>query len=92
MGIEVVTVSAKGQVVLPMEMRKALSISDGAALAAFATDKVIVLKPIEMPTAEEFSKWLKEAQKWAKKAGYKKTDLADVVQSVRKVKRGAKKK
>lgn len=87
MGVEVVTVSARGQIVLPQEMRKALGISDGGALAAFATDKVIVLKPVKMPTAEEFSGWLKEAQAWAKKSGYKEEDVAGAVKSVRRKKK-----
>ena len=87
MGVDVVTVSAKGQIVLPVEMRKALSISGGSALAAFATDKVIVLKPVEMPTAEEFSDWLEEAQAWAKKAGYEKADVTKAVKSARRKKR-----
>ena len=68
-------------------MRKALSISGGSALAAFATDKVIVLKPVEMPTAEEFSDWLEEAQAWAKKAGYEKADVTKAVKSARRKKR-----
>ena len=87
MGVEVITVSGKGQVVLPMEMRKKLGITEGGALAAFATDKVIVLKPVEMPTPEEFSAWLKEAQAWAKKAGYKEVDVAKTVKSVRRGKK-----
>ena len=87
MGVEVVTVSGKGQIVLPMEMRKALSISSGSALAAFATDKVIVLKPMEMPTADEFSGWLEEARAWAKKAGYEEEDVPRAVQAVRERKK-----
>lgn len=87
MGVEIVTVSRKGQVVLPLEMRKALSISGGGAMAAFATDKVIVLKPVEMPTTEEFTEWLEEAQAWAKKAGFDEADVAGVVKSVRRKKR-----
>ena len=87
MGVGVVTVSAKGQIVLPMEMRKALSIANGGALAAFSTDKVIVLKPIEMPTADEFTEWLEEARSWAKEAGYEEEDVPRAVQAVRKRKR-----
>lgn len=84
MGVEVVTVSAKGQIVLPKEMREALSISDGSTLAAFATDEVIVLKPVKLPTAEEFSKWLDEAQGWAQEAGFKAREANNVVRDVRR--------
>ena len=81
--VEIVTVSSKGQIVLPKEMRDALSISVGSALAAFATDEVIVLKPVKLPTEEEFSKWLDEAQGWARDAGFKKQDMNNVVRAVR---------
>ena len=87
MGVEVITVSPRGQIVLPKEMREALSISGGASLAAFATDNVIVLKPLKMPTAADFSKWLEEAQTLAKEAGYEETDVADVLVSVRRGKK-----
>ncbi len=84
MGVEVVTVSSKGQIVLPMEMRKSLSIADGDTMAAFATDKVIILRPCRLPTAEEFSEWLEEAEMWAKEAGYGEDDITGIIQSVRR--------
>ena len=83
MKVDIVKVSAKGQISLPVDMRKALSISEGDGLAAFATDKVIVLRPIKLPSATEFSKWLKEAQTWAKEAGYTEDDMGEIVKSVR---------
>ena len=46
MSIDVLTVSSKGQIVLPAEMRKRLSIGSGAKLAAYASDDVIMLKLI----------------------------------------------
>ncbi len=84
MSVEVVTVSSKGQIVLPTEMRKKLGIADGGALAALATDKVIVLKPLEMPTAEEFSGWLEEARAWAERNGCGKEEVKEAVTSVRR--------
>lgn len=87
MNIDIVRVSSKGQIALPVDMRKALSISDGDGLAVFATDEVIVLKPLRLPTAKEFSKWLEEAQAWAKEAGVTEEDLGGIVKSVRIKKR-----
>ncbi len=58
MRTEVITVSTKGQVVLPAPMRKELNIKAGDYLAAYATDEAIVLKPIELPTTVEFQSWL----------------------------------
>ncbi len=87
MNVDIVRVSSKGQISLPVDMRKALSISDGDSLAIFATDEVIVMRPLKLPTAEEFSGWLEEAQAWAKEAGYTEDDLGGIIKSVRKRKR-----
>lgn len=87
MDVDIVRVSAKGQIAIPVDMRNALSISDGDCLAAFATDEVIVLKPLRLPTAKEFSGWLQEAQAWAKEAGYTEEDMSGIVKSVRIKKR-----
>ncbi|MBQ9377061.1 MAG: AbrB/MazE/SpoVT family DNA-binding domain-containing protein [Schwartzia sp.] len=87
MNIDIVTVSAKGQVTLPMDMRRALSVYEGSKLAVYATDKVIVLKPLELPTEKQFSKWLRDVQNWAKKAGYKEDDMSGIMKAVRSRKR-----
>jgi AbrB family looped-hinge helix DNA binding protein len=92
MKVEIIRVSAKGQISLPADIRKSLSISDGDALAAFATDKAIVLRPIKLPTEEEFSGWLEEAQAWAREAGYTEEDLGGVIKSVRIKNRNGKRK
>ena len=62
MRTEVITVSTKGQVVLPAPMRKELNIKAGDYLAAYATDEAIVLKPIELPATVEFQSWLEKVQ------------------------------
>lgn len=87
MDVDIVRVSAKGQISIPVDMRKALSISDGDCLAAFATDEVIVLRPLRLPTAKEFAGWLQEAQAWAKEAGYTEGDMGGIIKSVRIKKR-----
>ena len=63
MDVEVLTVSTKGQVVLPIAMRRALGIENGTCLAAYATDDVIVLKPLDLPVDVEFEQWLDVARK-----------------------------
>ena len=85
--VDYVTVSPKGQVVLPMGMRNALSIASGDKLAVYFTDEVIMMKPVKKPTVEDFSQWLGEAQAWAKSVGYKEEDVNDIIKSVRQRKR-----
>ncbi len=84
MAVDVLSVSSKGQIVLPAEMRKKMDIGAGAKLAAYAVGDMIMLKPIEVPTEEDFKKSLDKAVKWAKSAGYKESDVNDIVKTYRK--------
>lgn len=58
MDVQVISVSTKGQIVLPAPMRRSLSIGAGDHLAVYATDDVIVLKKLDLPTDVEFDAWL----------------------------------
>ena len=87
MSIDVLTVSSKGQIVLPAEMRKRLSIGSGTKLAAYAAGDVIMLKPITIPTEQDFSERLDEARKWAASVGYQESDVNDIIKEVRRKKR-----
>jgi len=87
MGVDILTVSSKGQVVLPAEMRKRMSITNGDKLAAYASGDIIMLKVIKIPTADEFRERLDEAQEWAANVGYKEDDVDDIIKEVRRKKR-----
>ena len=87
MNIQVLTVSSKGQISLPVAIRKLLSIDAGDKLVAYASGDVIMLKTLKLPTAEEFEASLDEAQKWASSVGYKEEDVNDIIKSVRRSKR-----
>ena len=79
MSVEVLTVSSKGQVVLPAAMRRALSIVEGTKLAAYALGDTILLKPVKVPTEDDFLLFLDEAQAWAEDAGYEESDIATII-------------
>lgn len=87
MKVDVIKVSSSGQIFLPTEIRKKLSITSGDNLAIYASDEVIVLKPIQLPTAKAFSRWLDEAQAWASEAGIVEDDVISVTKSVRRKKK-----
>ena len=77
MNTQVLTVSSKGQISLPIAIRKRLSIDPGDKLEAYTSGDVIMLKTLKLPTAEEFEASLDEAQKWASSVGYKEEDVND---------------
>lgn len=87
MPINVLTMSSKGQLVIPAEIRKKLSIESGDKLAVYASDDVIMLKPIRVPTVEDFMKNMDEARDWAASVGYKESDINDIIKEVRQKKR-----
>lgn len=87
MSVNLVSVSSKGQIVLPAEMRKTLSISEGDKLAVHMADGVIMLKPVKAPAEEDFLRWMDEAKEWAASVGYEESDVQAAIQSVRGRKR-----
>ena len=84
MNTQIVTVSSKGQISLPVNIRKLLSIDPGDKLVAYTSGDVIMLKTLKLPSAEEFEASLDEAQKWAASVGYTENDVNDIIKSTRK--------
>ena len=87
MNAQVLTVSSKGQISLPINIRKKLSIDTGDKLVVYASDDAIMLKTLRLPSADEFEAALSEAQTWATSVGYSEDDVNDIIKSVRKNKR-----
>ena len=84
MNTQIVTVSSKGQISLPVNIRKLLSIDSGDKLVAYTSGDVIMPKTLKLPSAEEFEASLEEAQKWAASVGYTENDVDDIIKSTRK--------
>lgn len=83
MNTQILTVSSKGQISLPVGIRKLMSINTGDKLIAYTSGDVIMLKTLKLPTAEEFEASLDEAQKWAVSVGYEESDVDDIIKSAR---------
>ena len=87
MSIQVVTVSSKGQIAIPSDMRREMSIETGTKLAAYTDGSVIILKPLEVPSLEEFRETLNRAASWAQESGLKEDDVESIVKSARRRRR-----
>lgn len=87
MSTQVLTVSSKGQIVLPAALRKNLNIVTGDKLAVYCSGDVVMLKVLRFPELEEFKESLDEAKEWADTVGYKESDVNDIIKSVRRKKR-----
>ena len=76
--------SSKGQVVIPEEVRNSLGLKTGDQFIVIGKGDAVILKTISEPSLDQFEELLKEAQKQAKKAGLKKTDIKKAIEAVRK--------
>ena len=83
MSIDVLTLSSKGQIVLPAGVRKSMSLKNGDKLVMYSEGDVIMLKPIQLPTEEEFKAQLDEAQQWAASVGYTEDDVNSIIKETR---------
>lgn len=84
---QILTVSSKGQISLPVNIRRLMSIDAGDKLVAYTSGDIIILKTLKIPTTEEFEKTLDEAQRWAASVGYVEDDVNNIVKSARRKKK-----
>lgn len=81
---EVTSVSSKGQVVLPKNVRDALSLETGSKLIVLTDGDNILLKPIIAPDLDEFNNLMEKSQEWARKVGMTENDIDEAISAVRK--------
>ena len=86
--MDVLKVSSKGQISIPAKARKEMNIKYGDRLAYVVFGDTLVIKPVKMPSEEEFKKRLDEAQTWAASVGLTESDINDAIKEVREEKRG----
>ena len=51
---EITTVSSKGQITIPSELRKEFGLEKGMKLVVIPTEHGLVLKKLELPSVDEF--------------------------------------
>jgi|TARA_Y100000310_G_scaffold121846_1_gene120544 antitoxin PrlF len=82
--IEITSISSRGQVVIPQEVRERLHLHSGEKFVVIGEDNTIVLKKLEIPSFKGFDKLLKKTREFAKKRGLKKSDVKEAVTDARK--------
>lgn len=80
------TLSSKGQVVIPEEIRARLGLKAGAQFVVVGDRDVVILKVLEPPAMKEFNALVARARLAAKQAGLKPSDVSKAVAKVRRVK------
>ena len=80
------TLSSKGQVVIPEEIRARLGLKTGAQFVVVGNRDVVILKVLEPPALSEFAVLTATARRAARKAGLTRRDVAKAVTKVRRSK------
>jgi AbrB family looped-hinge helix DNA binding protein len=75
--VEITTMSQKGQVVIPQEIRKKLDVKEGTKFAVYGSNGTIIFKRLEIPTAKDFERLVISGTKFAKQKGIKEKDVLE---------------
>jgi AbrB family looped-hinge helix DNA binding protein len=78
------TLSSKGQVVIPEEIRERLGLKAGAQFVVVGDRDVVIFKRLAAPSLQEFTTLVKRARRVAKRTGLRQTDIAQAVAKARR--------
>lgn len=78
------TLSSKGQVVIPEEIRHRLGLKAGTQFVVVGDRDVVIFKVLEPPALTEFATLTARARRAARLAGVKRGDVAKAVKKVRR--------
>lgn len=82
--VEVTSVSSRGQIVIPQNLRDRMGIHTGEKFVVIGEDDTIVLKKLEMPSFSGIDKLLKKTRDFAKKNEIKESDVESAVKQARR--------
>ena len=78
------TLSSKGQVVIPEEIRIRLGLKAGAQFVVLGDRDVVILKVLEPPARDDFDALVGRSRQVAKKTGLTRADVKQAVVQVRR--------
>jgi AbrB family looped-hinge helix DNA binding protein len=84
---EVTSLSSKGQVVIPDQIRKQMGLTTGSKLIVITDGSNLLLKPLEEPKIDVFKKLIEESRKFAKKENLKKSEVEKAIKGARRASR-----
>ena len=87
MNMQIVSVSSKGQIAIPVSYRKELSLNEGSKLAIFSDGENIILKPIALPSEESLLSALADMREYEKNAGLNDDNVKDTIKASREKRR-----
>ncbi len=88
MEIETTRLSSKGQIVIPLSLRRQLKVKEGMQFLVIARGDAIMLKKISEESAQNWEELTRPLRQRARKLGLKRRDVSREIQAVR-AERGA---
>ena len=82
--IEMATVSSRGQICIPNDIREEMGLKEGSKILFALTGDSLIMKKVSMETFAEITKPLREAMK---KSNLKESDVPDLIHKFREEKR-----
>ena len=77
------SLSSKGQIVLPKEIRQSLDLQAGARFFIICEGDNIMLKLVKEPDPQEFWAMLAKEREWAESVRMNQADITEAIKSVR---------
>ncbi|HLG24753.1 MAG TPA: AbrB/MazE/SpoVT family DNA-binding domain-containing protein [Candidatus Nanoarchaeia archaeon] len=75
--IEMGTISSRGQISIPSDIRKEMNLKEGTKILFLLSDDSLLVKKVNAESFGEITRPLKEA---AKKAGFKESEVTGIIQ------------
>jgi AbrB family looped-hinge helix DNA binding protein len=82
--LETTRLSSKGQVVLPLAIRRKLRLSSGAKFAVVGEGDTVILKKVALPSLSEIRRLLRESRQYARRVRLTPSDVKRAIQRVRR--------
>ena len=81
--VTIASMSSRGQIVLPISIRKKLGLDNGSQFLVVTDKNNILLKPVKEPSLDEFYALIEQAQETAKKIGLTQKDIDREIKNMR---------
>ena len=83
----IAAMSSRGQIVLPISIRRKLGLGEGSQFLVVTDNENILLKPVKEPSLDEFYSLIEKAQKTAEQLGLTEEEINAEIKAMRAEKR-----
>lgn len=78
------TLSSRGQVVIPEEIRERLGLKAGVQFVVVGDKDVVIFKVLQPPAKRDFAALVQQARRAAKRVGMRRSEIAKAVGAARR--------